>query len=99
MVVAAFRWLGTHAWWIFGAAAVLAVLIIACGCLAVRALRRVKRADLAQLTVSGQAWRDEMAAPQVSKGTPAAIEQHVHYHYHAADAGQATPVMRGKVLP
>jgi hypothetical protein len=37
--------------------------------------------------------------PQVARGTaPPAIEQHIHYHYHAADGQEPARVIPGKVI-
>lgn len=37
--------------------------------------------------------------PQVPAGAGPAIEQHVHYHYHAADGQDPARAIPGKVLP
>lgn len=97
LVAGAVAWLLARPWWELAGASVVLVLAAA-GALRVRlAIRRMKAADLARINTRIQAVRAEVN-PQVSPGTPApAIEQHVHYHYHAVDARDVPAVIRREV--
>jgi len=83
----------------------IAVIVAAVICAAIAALFFIWRATRRREAryAASQRHRQAIAAPakpQVAQGARPAIEQHVHYHYHAPDGQEVTPQpIPGKVLP
>ena len=62
--------------------------------------RRAEYAALYAAAFEARRTVTATATPQVTQGTaPPAIEQHVHYHYHAPVGQEPARVIPGKVLP
>lgn len=103
LVVAGASWVLRHMLWIAIPAGVM--LAVAAGGLIwwMRGAARRKARYDAAYAVAFARIRDARTVtatpkPQVTQGTPA-IEQHIHYHYHAADSPEVARIIPGKVLP
>ncbi len=101
LVMAGASWVLRHMLWIAIPAGVM--LLVAAGGLVWWLRGKTAREARFAVAIAAQRERHELSAPskpQVTQGTTRpAIEQHIHYHYHAADSQDAARVIPGRVVP
>ena len=104
LLMAGASWVLRHMLWIAIPAGV--ILAVTAGGLVwwMRGATRRKAAYAAAYAAAFAAHREARTVtatvtPQVSQGTPPAIEYHVHHHHYAADRREPARVIPGKVLP
>jgi hypothetical protein len=96
LVLAAAEWVARRPWWELAGAAVVLVLVAAGGWRARCAIRRMRAADLTQITARVQAVRAE-AFPQVSRveERPAVVNHyHQDIHIHGGVPAEVAAVIR-----
>ena len=101
MVVIIVEWILSIIVWLAVAAGVVLVLAAAGLIWWLRGAPK-RRAEYAALYAAAFEARRQVTAtatPQVSSSSPPAIEQHVHYHYHAVGGQEPARVIPGKALP
>ena len=100
LVVAGASWVLRHMLWIAIPAGV--ILAVAVGGLIWWLRGASKREARFAAAIAARRQAAALATPskpQVTRGTQPALEQHIHYHYHAADSQEPARVITGKVLP